>query len=162
MKSSKQIWNKLAAVVLMAILLPAVTACQKDDDSDSDEKSGYLQPGTDQRPVWETAKDLYNRYDQTMSLQVTVQEELQPYISEQDMIRVTSKGETRAVSDPFNVEGEWLFSLEIAGEGSDGYLKLDYYCAKLNSIYSLELWLPFLQKTLPTDKDGRPYIVSFF
>jgi len=139
-----------------------VTACQKDDDSASDQKSEYLKPGTVERPVWEKATDVYNVYAQTMSLQVTVQEELLPYISEQDMVRVTSNQETREVSAPFWVQGEWLFPLVIAGDANDGYLGLEYYCAKLKRIYSIDMWMTFRQNMLPTTDGGRPYTVSFF
>lgn len=166
--------NKLASLgTLILFLMLTLMACSSSDEDTTGESpvnppanldySEYLQPGTDEIPDWMTADDLYHSYEQTMSVQVTLQNALQPYLSADDKMCVTVNDEIRAVClSPRYSNGEWTYSLVIAGSGNDKFLSLSYYCSKLKRIYTMERWMVFSQSAMPTEVNGRPYVVSFF
>lgn len=162
--------NKLTSLgTLILFLMLTLMACSSSDEDTTGESpvnpdySEYLQPGTDEIPDWMTADDLYHSYEQTMSVQVTLQNALQPYLSADDKMCVTVNDEIRAVClSPRYTNGEWTYSLVIAGSGNDKFLSLSYYCSKLKRTYTMERWMVFSQSTMPTEVNGRPYVVSFF
>ena len=151
--------NVLAAVVMMATLLLSLTACGGDDDDTID---ANLQVGTSQRPVWEVPSGLYQQYEQTMAVQAVLQEELQPYVSENDLMCVMEGNEIRCVCAPQFSSNAWLFSLVIAGSTNDAELSVAYYCDRLKRVYKKDKWLFFRQVTPPTLSNGQPYVIQFF
>jgi len=168
---------KCALMAGLSALLLSMAACSKADEELASvapeapkdttvvtpvDNNDDLTPGTDARPTWQAASDLYQRYEQTMTAQVTVQKELLPYVSADDLLCVTVNDEIRCVSPARYNNGEWTFPLIIAGMGNDRFLSVSYYCAKLTRIYKLERWVLFSQSFQPTQEYGRPHTIHFF
>ena len=168
---------KYILMTMMSVLMLSMTACSTvDDNLDNVERpaapndttvvnsgdNDNLKPGTDGRPSWQIASDLYHRYEQTMTAQVTLQKELLTYVSAEDLMCVTVNGEIRCVSPIRYNNGEWTFSLIIAGTGNDKFLNVSYYCSKLSRIYKRERWVAFSQAYQPTLGNGRPHVIIFF
>jgi len=168
---------KYILMTMMSVLMLSMTACSTADEDPTgvvkpevpkdttvvnSVNDDNLKPGTDGRPSWQIASDLYQRYEQTMTVQVTVQTELLPYVSADDLMCITVNDEIRCVSPARYNNGEWTFSLVIAGNGNDKLLSVSYYCSKLARIYKLERWFVFSQTFKPTRENGRPYVIDFF
>ena len=139
-----------------------VDTIAKDSTANDSILAENLKPGTDERPAWQKTSDLHQRLGSEMSAQVTVQEELLPYVSTGDLMCVTVNDEVRAVSEARYDNGEWVFTLVIAGTGDDKFLSVSYYCSQLKKIYTLERWYPFSESFVPTLANGRPYTINFF
>ena len=155
---------KIAGVVLSATLL--LTACSTSDDVapgtkplDPTEKK-IPQPGTDARPTW-TAPDISLFGGDPMTVQIALQEELQSYAGNGDLMCAKLNGEVRAVSDLYESYGQKHFRLSIYGSGNEGAVTLCYYCQKLSRIFTVEDWKTFDASTAPTD-GGTPYVPTFF
>lgn len=168
---------KYILMTMMSVLMLSMTACStadedptgvvkpevpKDTTVANPVNDDNLKPGTDGRPSWQIASDLYQRYEQTMTAQVTLQKELLTYVSAEDLMCVTVNGEIRCVSPIHYNNGEWIFSLTIAGTGNDKFLSVSYYCSKLSRIYKRERWVAFSQAYQPTLGNGRPHVIIFF
>lgn len=149
-------------VCLSAMLF---VACGDDDD----DTNPHLKMGGDSRPTWILTQNMYQEYESTMAVQVTLQDELLAYASEEDLMRATimtsidgeMKPQTRALTSLQFTAGEPYFSLIIAGNSNSGSVTLQYYCAQLNRIYTVENWMPFSPGIAPTLDDGKPYVVEF-
>ncbi len=147
----------MAGVAMMATLL-LTTACSGDDDKGNPE----LTRGDEERPSWEIPTDLYKTYEATMAVQVTLQDELLPTASEDDLMCATVGGEVRAVTALQRTAGEVYFPLVIAGNSNSGMVSLHYYSAQLKRIYTLTDWMAFSPGISPTpNEDGHPYVVKF-
>ncbi|MBQ7571934.1 MAG: hypothetical protein IJT19_06820 [Bacteroidaceae bacterium] len=149
----KKILSTIAGLLLMGVLV-VVTSCG-DDDVDP-----RLAVGSEERPAWATPAGLYQTYEFTMSVQVTLQDELLAYASDNDLMCATIDGEIRAVAALQRTGGEVYFPLVIAGNSGSGAVSLSYYCAQLKRIYTLDRWQPFTPGMSPT-QDGEPYVIPF-
>ena len=163
-------YNSIAAVAMTATLLLAFVSCGSSSDEDDiipkePTTNSYLTPGTDSRPQWKVTAGLDKKYPSSMSAEVTLQSELLPYVSAEDMMCVKIGAEIRDVKQIRLMEGEYYFPLVILGDGQEGGsetpVSLMYYCAKLTRIYTLEAWGEFNPDMPPTDK-GKPYVITFF
>lgn len=142
--------------------------CSKDDDDDntttnnnnSNTTSEYLKPGNDTRPEWAVDESIYRTYESYMSVQLTLQDTLLDYLSEQDLMCATIAGEVRAVTPPMHTGDIIYFPLIIPGSNENGKVTVNYYCDKLHRIYSLPDWSPFLPSMAPT-QNGLPYVINF-
>ena len=94
-----------------------------------------------ERPSW-TEPDA-SLYENWTILKVQIEEELQPYVSEGDMMAVFVNGELRGMTTPATLEDETLtnkFLLKVYGNetGTETvHMSLQYYCQKLNQIFTL-------------------------
>lgn len=151
----KRVFDTIARAAIMATLLSIAVSCGDDDD----ELKQYLTQGNEERPAWVTG-DVYEIYEYTMSVQVTLQSVLLPYVSEEDLMCAVVGDEVRAVTNMNSTGGIVYFPLGIAGNSSNGKVTLKYYSARLKRIYTLEDWMPF-DPGMPPTQDGEPYVVNF-
>lgn len=155
----------LAGVALVATLL--LGACSKSDDGESNENEGQKEvnwtpkEGTDVRPTWAKPTDASWMDEWPMSVQIGIQPELQPYVSDGDLMCAMLKDEVRAVSGLKETGGQYYFMLPIMGNSGDGFVTLKYYCDRLHRIFTFTDWMEFDTTIQPTDQ-GTPYIVQFF
>ena len=152
----------LAGVALVATLL--LGACSSSDDDESNEKnetSMTPKEGTDARPSWVVSSDASLQDDWPMSVQIGVQSELLPYVSNADLMCAMLKDEVRAVSDLKETGGQFYFMLPILGDSGEGNVTLKYYCDKLHRIFTVSDWKEFDSTIQPTNQ-GVPYEVPFF
>lgn len=150
----------LAGVALVATLL--LGACSSDDDDNQQNQNGStLTEGTDVRPSWVVSSAASSMDDWPMSVQIGVQSELLPYVSNADLMCAILKDEVRAVSDLKETGGQYYFMLPIQGNSGEGLVTLKYYCDKLHRIFTVSDWKEFDSTIQPTDQ-GTPYEVQFF
>ena len=150
----------LAGVALVATLL--LGACSSDDDDNQQNQNGStLTEGTDVRPSWVVSSAASSMDDWPMSVQIGVQSELLPYVSNADLMCAILKDEVRAVSDLKETGGQYYFMLPIQGNSGEGLVTLKYYCDKLHRIFTVSDWKEFDSTIQPTDQ-GTPYEVPFF
>ena len=140
------------------VLLLCVLCVSCDDDNDDWKQ--YLTRGNEARPTWSIPSDMYQIFEFTMAVQVTLQDELLPYASDDDLMCATIGDEVRAVTTLQRTGGEVYFPLVIAGSSGSGKVSLRYYCAQLRRTYTLDGWMPFTPGISPT-QDGQPYVVKF-
>ena len=150
----------------MALIVVAITtaflAYGSDDEPEATIVPGYLNPGTDQRPLNWQAPD-YRQFELTMSLQVQLGDTLVNFQSKQDLMCVTINNEVRAVTEPKSTLGEVYFPLTIAGNGGEGAMTLNYYCDRLHRIYTIPNWGTFNPSMAPTGDRGiyRPNFTDY-
>ena len=150
----------LAGVALVATLL--LGACSSDDDDNQQNQNGStLTEGTDARPSWVVSSDASSMDEWPMSVQIGVQSELLPYVSNADLMCAMLKDEVRAVSGLKETGGQYYFMLPIQGNSGEGLVTLKYYCDKLHRIFTVSDWKEFDSTIQPTDQ-GTPYEVQFF
>ena len=142
---------------IMLSVLAFAWGCGDDDDSDNPVQP-VLTQGTDQRPSW--ASPDYSQFENTMAMQFQLQEQLNNYVSEQDLLCATINGEVRAVSEPQDSEGQIYFPLVIAANSTDGMVSVSYYCDQLHRIFTITDWRQF-DTSIPPTNDGEPYILEF-
>ena len=147
--------NKLCFMLLLLAPL-MLGACSSDSDDPQPEKT-LLTVGADSRPTW-TAPD-YSLFELTMSVQVQLQDTLQTYQSDGDLMCAVFEDEVRAVSSPMHTGDITYFPLTIAGNG-EGAVTIRYYCDQLHRIYTLEGWADFDPSAAPTG-DGGIYHLHF-
>ena len=142
--------NKIICII--AALALTVWGCSSSDDEAPRpaeeipaDSTVTIQPGTDARPAWQTPD--FSRFEQTMSLFLTLQPELVPYSSPQDLLCAMIGGEVRGVAS-LDTENNG-FVLTIAGNSSDENISLSYYCDSLRRIFTIPDWTTF-------DTDIRP------
>lgn len=159
----KGIIKIMAGVAFTTTLLIGVASCSNDsDDPQPDENtSSYLKEGNDVRPSWTTPDNLYKDFEFTMSVQVIPQDELLPYLSDDDLMCAVINDEMRAVANMQRTGGEPYFPLLIAGNSASGSVTLKYFCSKLKRIYTISDWMEFTPGISPM-KDGKPYSIKFF
>lgn len=101
------------AIVLLASLV--LGACSSDDDNDS-KNAGYTETSLSEAPVWQI--DWNNNqerpdwsepdgsiYENWTILKVQIEEELQPFVSEKDMMALFINGELRGLATPAVIVG---------------------------------------------------------
>lgn len=143
---------------LLCFLGVLFAACHDDDDK----KNPMLNMGNQARPTWTIREGLYNEdnMELTMSVEVTLQDELKVYASDDDLMCATIDGDIRALTSLQRTGGEIYFPLVIAGSSGSGKVSLSYYCSQLKRIYTIKDWMPFTPNIKPTN-DGNPYVVEF-
>ena len=117
-----------------------------------------IEAGNDARPNWVAPSD--NNYEQNMHVYLTLQDELLPYLSENDMLCAKIDGEVRGVGAPRQDAGDWLISLIVFSNGA-ATVELSYYCDQLHRIFTTE-WTTFDADVAPTGTGGiyRPIFVK--
>lgn len=118
-----------------------------------------IEAGTDARPTtWQTPD--FNLYEQTMNVEILLQEELQPYASDEDLLCATIGEDIRGLATPLQVDGKWVFPLTVGSNESDVAVNLSYYCERLHRIFTIA-WATFDATTPPTGT-GSIYQPTFF
>ena len=138
---------------LLAALTIVVGGCSKDDEGT------VVKPGTDARPAWQAPAN-YGDYEQFMSVLITLQDELQPYASTNDLLCAKVNGEVRDVAAPDIIDNKATFSLTIAGNGNDASIELCFYSDRLHRIFTLSNWTIFDASVEPMGT-GNLYKPSF-
>ena len=141
----------LAAIAFMAM------SCSSDDSQEPETpptppnpQELIIEPGTDERPDW-VAPNAYS-YEQNMDVYLTMQDELQPYLSENDMVCAMIDGEVRGLTVPRQDEGDWLIPLIVFSNGAAS-VQLSYYCENLHRIFTID-WTTFDASVPPTGTGG--------
>ena len=102
----------------------------------------------------------YGDYEQFMSVLITLQDELQPYASTNDLLCAKVNGEVRDVAAPDIIDNKATFSLTIAGNGNDASIELCFYSDRLHRIFTLSNWTIFDASVEPMGT-GNLYKPSF-
>ena len=141
-------------VLLASLILGACSSSDDDDNGGGNKNAGYTETTVTEAPAWAidwsfnqerpnwTEPDV-SLYENWTILKVQIEEELQPYVSEGDMMAVFINGELRGMTTPATLEDETLtnkFLLKVYGNetGTETvHMSLQYYCQKLNQIFTL-------------------------
>lgn len=159
----------MAGMAFTAILLFAACSTSGGDDQTpdpigplpTDSTELKITPGTDERPSWTAPLAGDGQFDGIpMSVQIGLQAELLPYLSDNDLMCAMIGGEVRAVANPHETGGQHYFPLSILGSNGEGYVILKYYCDQLHRIFTAEQWRVFDSSIQPT-VGGKPYEVQF-
>jgi hypothetical protein len=135
------------SILAMAALAFMAWGCTADDASGP----AGIPEGTDVRPTWEVPN--FDLYEQTMSVDVLLQDTLTKYASEQDIICATINNEVRGVATAQQVDGQWLFPLTVGSNEGGIMVGLSYYCDKLHRIFSIQ-WTTFDASVAPIGTGG--------
>lgn len=167
-------------MLIMATLALVAMGCSKSDDDDNGgngngngngggngngngngNSSLVITPGTDEKPAWEYPD--YDRWEQTMTLQLLMQKELEPYVTSSDLLCATMNDEVRGLTGPTIEEeyGSRFFPLTIGGDGAEARIFLHYYCDSLHRIFSID-WADFNTSVVPMGDNAfyRPVFVK--
>ncbi|MBQ7634764.1 MAG: hypothetical protein IJS89_04250 [Bacteroidaceae bacterium] len=137
---------------LLTILIALALCACSSDEGDVEATPSFLLQGTDARPTSWIAPD-YSAYELTMSVQVQLGDTLAKFQSEQDLMCATIAGEVRAVTVPKSTMNEVYYPLTIAGNAGEQTIALQYYCARLSRIYTIQGWAVFDPSAAPTGDD---------
>ena len=130
----------------------ALTSCSSSDDDEQPEKPTVnIEKGNDQRPNWLSPN--YDTYEMTMSVEVCLQDTLQAYASEKDVLCATIGGQVRGVATPLKAGEKWVFPLTVGSNESQVPVSLSYYCDKLHRIFTTS-WTNFDATTAPMGEGG--------
>jgi hypothetical protein len=88
-----------------------------------------------------------------MIVDVSLQDALVQYASEQDLLCATINDEVRGVATPQQVEDQWLFPLIVGSNETGAMVRLSYYCDKLHRIFTIN-WTRFDASIPPSGKGG--------
>ncbi len=148
--------NMKKFMIAIAALALMVGGCSTSDD---DETTTGITTGTDARPNWKAPN--YNNYEQTMIIDVLLQDELVVHASSQDMMAAKVGDEVRGVADALQSDQQWIFPLVVAGNNNKEMIQLSYYCDKLHRIFTIE-WTPFDAQVVPvgTDSIYKPVFIQ--
>ena len=148
------------SILALAALALLAWGCSSDDGAPTTpptpEETTIIESGTDTRPDWVAPNA--NSYEQNMNIYLTLQDELQPYISENDMVCAKIDGEVRGVAFPRQDQGDWLISLIVFSNGA-APIQLSYYCDRLHRIFTID-WTTF-DASLPPTGTGGIYHLKF-
>ena len=141
------------AIVLLASLV--LGACSSDDDNDS-KNAGYTETSLSEAPVWQI--DWNNNqerpdwsepdgsiYENWTILKVQIEEELQPFVSEKDMMALFINGELRGLATPAVIVGSeqssnTTYLIKAYGNETETErvnISLTYYNETLKHIFTL-------------------------
>lgn len=120
-----------------------LSACGSDDEP----VPMQIESGSDARPTWEYPD--FNFYELVMCVEVQLQDTLQSYASQADLMCATIGGACRGVASPQQVNGQWLFPLIVASNEDGVSVSLSYYCDRLHRIFTTE-WTTFDATVSPT------------
>jgi len=143
----------------VGLLFFAFLAWGCSSDSDEETRPTGIPEGTDAKPAWTVPN--YDLYEQTMSVDILLQDELLQYASEQDMLCATINNEVRGVATAMQMDDQWVFPLTVASNESGVMVGLSYYCDKLHRIFTIS-WTRFDASVAPTGTEGiyRPIFVK--
>jgi hypothetical protein len=145
------------SILALAALAFLAWGCASDSDSTSEPQPPTppapteIEAGTDVRPSW-TAPN-YNLFEQTMTVEVQLQERLLPYASANDLMTAIVGSEVRGISTPQQVNDQWVFPITVASNAAGEQLSLSYYCDKLHRIFTIN-WTQFDATVAPTGQGG--------
>lgn len=145
------------SILALAALALLAWGCSSDGDGTSTQPTPptptptEIPAGTDTRPTWQTPN--YDLYEQTMIVEVQLQDTLAKYASAQDLICATIGGEVRGVAEAQQNDDNWVFPLIIASNNAGVAIELSYYCDKLHRIFSIQ-WTTFDASVAPTGTGG--------
>ena len=97
--------------------------------------------------------DIYDLYEQTMVVEVQLQDTLAKYASAQDLLCATIGNEVRGMAEAQQIEDQWLFFLVVGSNDVGVNVGLSYYCDKLHRIFSIQ-WTRFDATVPPTGQGG--------
>ena len=163
MKSNKSDMKHIIKNWLWLCLLPLFLLSCSDSDSDSNgsdpSNQQTIASGNDARPDWQAPQ--YTTFEQTMSVQILMQHELESYVTSQDLLCATIDGEVRGLTTPHWEDGIIFFPLIVAANGGGVSVSLSYYCDRLHRIFSIP-WTTFDASVKPTGEGGiyRPQFVA--
>lgn len=153
--------KKLITIGVCIALLPFLfLSCSGSDDN---EQPIIIQqtiaPGSDARPDWQSPQ--YAAFEQTMSVQVLMQHELEPYVTTQDLLCATIEGEVRGLTPPTVEDSLIFFPLTVAANGGGEAVNLSYYCDQLHRIFTIQ-WTTFDASVSPMGEGGiyRPQFIK--
>ena len=115
--------------------------------------------GNDARPAWQAPQ--YTAFEQTMSISLLMQRELEPYVTQQDLLCATVGNEVRGLTSP-TIEGSLIFfPLTVAANGGGETVNLSYYCDRLHRIFTIP-WTTFNASVAPMGEGGiyRPQFIA--
>ena len=135
-------------ILALAALAFVAWGCSSDND---DMTTKDIPEGTDARPTWQAPN--YDSYEQIMMVELTLQDTLQSYASEADLMCATIGSEVRGVATPELVDGKWKFTLIVASNDEGVDVGLSYYCDQLHRIFTAN-WMTFDASTVPTGTGG--------
>ena len=135
----------LAACAFMA------WGCSSDGDDAPIPTPAEIPAGTDVRPTWQSPN--YDLYEQTMVVEVQLQDTLAKYASAQDLLCATIGNEMRGMAEAQQIEDQWLFFLVVGSNDVGVNVGLSYYCDKLHRIFSIQ-WTRFDATVPPTGQGG--------
>lgn len=143
------------SIIALAALALLAWGCSSDSDSTSTPPTPpspkEIEAGTDARPAWGAPN--YNQFEQTMTVEVQLQDTLKPYATTNDLMAATVGGEVRGMATPIQVDDQWVFPIIVASNNGGENVSLSYYCDKLHRIFTIE-WMKFDANIAPTGTDG--------
>ena len=163
--------KKILFMIIAALAFMA-WSCSKSDDDDGtnnpgevtpqpgpDEDSITIAPGTDAKPAWENPN--YDNWEQTMSVRILMQKELEPYVTGEDLLCAMMKDEVRGLTPPVIEPEGTFFPLTVGADGAEARVFLHYYCDSLHRIFTID-WADFNASTVPMGDDSfyRPVFVK--
>ena len=161
MKSNTSDMKHTIKMRLWLCLLPLLSlSCSGSDDNDSTSPSQQtISSGSDARPAWQAPQ--YTAFEQTMSIQVLMQRELEPYVSSQDLLCATIGDEVRGLTPPSQEDSITFFPLIVAANSGGVSVSLSYYCDRLHRIFTIP-WTTFDASVPPMGVGGiyRPQFIA--
>lgn len=146
--------NMRKTILAIAALAFMAWGCSSsDDDQPNPPVAQSLQEGNDTRPDWLSQTPNYDLFEQTMTVDIVLQDTLQSYASATDLLCAKVGEEVRGVTLPEEVNGQWEYSITVASNASGEDITLYYYCDKLHRIFST-YWTSFDATLPPTGNDG--------
>ena len=145
----------------LCLFLPLVfMSCSGSDDNEPNSPTQQaIASGNDAQPDWQAPQ--YTAFEQTMSVSLLMQHELEPYVTTQDLICATIGDEVRGLTSPVVEDGLIFFPLTVAANGKGESVKLSYYCERLHRIFTI-FWTTFDASVAPMGEGGiyRPQFVT--
>ena len=149
------------SILALAALAFMAWGCSSSDDDDEDMRKDPIETpetptireGNDARPDWQAQAPNYDLFEQTMTVDVILQDGLKSYASSADLLCAKVGEEVRGVALPNEVNGQWIYSIMVASNASGESINLYYYCDKLHRIFST-YWTLFDANMPPTGSGG--------
>ena len=159
-------------VVLLASLIAGACSC----DSDATEKGGFSVTRVSEAPVWEvdwtsdqqrpdwTQPDA-SAYENWTIVMVQIEEALQPYVTDDDLMALFVNGELRGMASPAVAKGDskagsTKFVMKVYGNESGNEtvnMSLKYYNSRLRHMFTLSDDITLSSdETTGTDEDYIP------
>ena len=148
--------------VLLASLVLGACSSSSDDDGDNSKKAAYTETVVSEAPTWQidwrnnqqrpnwmetwTQTDFPAIYENWTILKVQLEEELRPYVSENDMLALFVNGELRGLANPAVIVGnnqmldDGKFVMKAWGNETEAEtvnMTLQYYSQTLKHIFTL-------------------------
>lgn len=159
-------------VVLLASLVAGACSC----DSDATEKGGFSVTRVSEAPVWEVdwtsdqqrpdwAQPDASAYENWTIVMVQIEEALQPYVTDDDLMALFVNGELRGMASPAVAKGDsqagsTKFVMKVYGNESGNEtvnMSLKYYNSRLRHMFTLSDDITLSSdETTGTDEDYIP------